>query len=190
MKRETLKNILDFLKEKENKKLPKKWFESVKLYKLVQKLENHPDGTQYRHKGYLFLSHTNIKKLPNDLYVEGELRLDDTNITKLPDNLYVDGYLELTNCKQLTKLPDNLRIIGGFLALENCEKVTKLPNNLYVDDYLDLTGCRQLRELPDNLYVGRELYLENTPIAMKYTVEEIREIVASTGGEIIGEIFR
>ena len=208
MKAETIEKILNFLKNNEGKQIPSKWFNSIIKY--IEKLENHPDGTQYRHKGYLFLSNRNITKLPNDLYVEGylsltnckqliklpddlyvggDLRLDDTNIKKLPDNLYIDGYLELTNCKQLTKLPDNLRIIGGFLALENCEKVIKLPDNLYVGETLIIIGT-SIEEIPDNLYVGGGIYIYDTPLANKYTNKQIREIVASTGGQIIGEIFR
>ena len=203
MKTETIEKILNFLKEKEGRGIPQNW-------NLIESLENHPDGTQYRYKGNLVLSDSNITKLPNDLYVEGylsltnckqliklpddlyvggDLRLDDTNIKKLPDNLYIDGYLELTNCKQLTKLPDNLRIIGGFLALENCEIVIKLPDNLYVGEALIIIGT-SIEEIPDNLYVGDDLYVYNTPLADKYTNEEIREMITSKGGTLIGKIYR
>jgi 5-methylcytosine-specific restriction endonuclease McrBC GTP-binding regulatory subunit McrB len=147
MKRETLKNILDFLKEKENKKLPKKWFESVKLYKLVQKLENHPDGVQYKHNGDLNLISSTIKKLPNDLYVEGSLGLID------------------------------------------CRQLKKLPNDLYVWINLYLNAL-DIKEIPNNLYVDGNLFIWNTPLADKYTDEEIYKIVASRGGEIKGDIIR
>jgi len=147
MKRETLKNVLDFLKEKENKKLPKKWFESVKLYKLVQKLENHPDGVQYKHNGDLNLISSTIKKLPNDLYVEGSLGLID------------------------------------------CRQLKKLPNDLYVWINLYLNAL-DIKEIPNNLYVDGNLFIWNTPLAEKYTDEEIYKIVASTGGKINGNIIR
>ena len=161
MKRETIGNILTFLKEKEGKELPKNW-------NIIERLENHPDDIQYRYDGILSLSHSNITKLPNDLYVDGHLWLDNTNITKLPDKLYVDRSLSLENCKQLTKL----------------------PNNLYVGGYLDLTNCEHITELPNGLYVRRSLFIYNTPLANKYTDEEIKDIVASTGGTLIGKIFR
>jgi hypothetical protein len=147
MKRETLKNILDFLKEKENKKLPKKWFESVKLYKLVQKLENHPDGVQYKHNGDLNLISSTIKNLPNDLYVEGSLGLID------------------------------------------CRQLKKLPNDLYVWINLYLNAL-DIKEIPNNLYVDGNLFIWNTPLADKYTDDEIYEIVASRGGKINGDIIR
>jgi hypothetical protein len=148
MERETIKNILDFLNTKENKKLPKKWFDSIEKLKLIKELENHPDDIQYKYDGFLLLSRTNITKLPNNLRVE-------------------NGYLDLVDCKQLTEL----------------------PNNLYVEYslFLDKTN---IEKLPDNLYVGGTLYIKNTPIAQKYSSQEIREMITSKGGTLIGNIYR
>ena len=98
----------------------------------------------------------------------GNLDLNDSTIRKLPNDLYVDKALILENCKQLTKLPNNL-YVGGYLDLDNCEHITELPNGLYV---------------------RRNLFIYNTPLANKYTDEEIRDIVASKGGTLIGKIFR
>jgi hypothetical protein len=64
-----------------------------------------------------------------------------------------------------------------------------LPSNLYVGKSLKLWGCEQLTKLPDKLYVGGYLYIENTPLAKKYTNEEIREMITSKGGTIIGKII-
>ena len=169
MKRETIENILNFLKEKEGQDLPEEWFDSVKKYKLIQKLENHPDGTQYKHES-------------------GGLRLEGSNITKLPNDLYTTNYLNLDNCKQLIKLPDKLHV-EGKLNLSDCNQLTELPDNLYVKESLVLYGTN-ITELPNNLYVGWNLFIYNTPLVKKYTNEEIREIVTSTGGQIIGDIFR
>jgi len=47
-----------------------------------------------------------------------------------------------------------------------------------------------ITELPNKLYVGGDLYINNTPLERKYTNEEIREIVTSTGGQIIGDIIK
>ena len=151
MKKETIENILKFLEDKENKELPKKWVDLVErlkeTLKLIKELENHPDGVQYKHKGTLYLKDSNIKKLPNDLYV--------------------DGSLSLYGCEQLTKLPDKLIVVG----------------------YLDLDKS-DIIELPNKLFVGFDLCIFDTPLAEKYTDEEIREIVASTGGKIRGSIIR
>ncbi len=146
MKIETIEKIFNFLEEKEGKGLPRELVKLITNPKLIKELENHPDGTQYRYKGDLDLSTTNITKLPNDLYVTGSL------------NLY------------------------------ECEQLTKLPDNLYVGDYLNISYTN-ITEFPDNLYVGFDLYIDGTPLAEKYTDEEIYKIVASTGGEIRGRIF-
>jgi hypothetical protein len=166
MKTETIEKILNFLEEKEGMELPESWFESIEKLELVKELENHPDGTQYRDQNTLDLSITNLTKLPNDLYVEGSLNLID--------------------CPQLTKLPNKL-YVGEDLYLKN-SNITKLPDNLYVGESLMITGTN-IKEIPNKLYVGWNLYIENTPLAKKYTDEEIYKIVASTGGEIRGRIL-
>ena len=89
------------------------------------------------------------------------------NITKLPNDLYVDGVLNLWGCKQLTKLPDKLHVTQSLTILRT-----------------------SIEELPDNLYVGGSLYMANTPLADKYTDEEIREMITSKGGTLIGKIYR
>ena len=165
MKAETIENILNFLKEKEGKEIPSKWF--ISIITLIEKLENHPDGIQYRREGYLELGYTNIKKLPNDLYV--------------------DDYLNLRYCDQLTKLPDKL-YVGGWLDIRGCNQLTELPNNLYVGGNLGLDFNRQISDFPNNLYVGRDLHIYNTTLAKNYTDDEIREMITSKGGTIIGGI--
>ncbi len=165
MKTETIEKILNFLKEKEGKEIPSKWF--ISIIKFIEKLENHPDGIQYRREGYLDLGYTNIKKLPNDLYV--------------------DDYLNLVHCNQLTELPDKL-YVGGGLSLSNTN-ITKLPDNLYVGRYFDLQKTN-IEEIPNNLYVGNDLYVYNTPLAKKYTEKEIREMITSKGGTLVGQIIR
>ena len=168
MKRETIENILNFLKEKEGKETPKKWFDSIEKLKLIYELENHPDGTQYRYEDDLELNNSNIKKLPNDLYVGGRFKLYD--------------------CKQLTKLPDDLYVDNDFF-LVGCKQITELPNNLYVDKTL-LLSYSFITKIPNNLYVGGDLYAYNTPLAKKYSDKEIREMIISKGGQINGEIIR
>ena len=199
MKRETIKNIFNFLKEKEGKKLPKGWHKLLTKEEIIQELEteklrvipeleNHPDDIQYRYEGSLDLSNTNITKLPNDLYVEGYLSLTNCKqLIKLPDDLYVGGFLSLTNCNQLTELPDNLYVSGRF-NLDSCKQISELPDNLYVGESLILIDSN-ITELPDNLYVRRNLWLANTPLD-KYTDEEIREMITSKGGTLIGTIDR
>jgi hypothetical protein len=188
MERKTIENILNFLYEKEGKKLPNMWVRFLKEEKLIQELENHPDGTQYRYDGRLDLDNTNITKLPKDLYVGNSLFLSNCEqLTELPDKLHVGGALYLSGCEQLIKLPDNLSVVQ--LYLNKCKKLTELPNNLYVKGKLYLINS-SIMDIPNNLYVGDGLFIKNTPLASNYTDEEIYEIVTSKGGEIIGEINR
>ena len=168
MKRETIENILNFLKTNEDKELPRSWFDSIEKLKLIERLENHIGGIQFKHVG--------------------DLNLEGSNIRKLPKYLYVTGYLNLYDCKQLTELPDKLHV-GGFLHLSDCNQLTELPDNVYVKDSLVLDGTN-ITELPNNLYVGWNLYIKDTPLAKKYTDEEIKDIVTSKGGTIKARIIR
>ena len=111
----------------------------------------------------LLETHTSAVQL-----VTNDIHLERSNITKLPADLYVDGFLILANCTQLEKLPDKL----------------------YVKGSLYLEGCKELINFPSKLYVGRNVLIGDTPLANRYTDEQIRDIVASTGGEIIGFILR
>ena len=183
MKRETIKNIFNFLKEKEGKEIPEKW-------DIVEKLENHPDGLQYAYEGDLYLNDLNITKLPNDLYVDGSLELINCQqLTKLPDNLHVEDNLRIFNCVQITELPNYLYVGGDYLDLGKLKNLIYLPNDLYIegDLYLNKSG---ITELPDNLQVRGDLYIAGTILDEIYTDEQIREIVASNGGKIEGEIIR
>jgi len=100
-----------------------------------------------------------------DLIVKDNLYLSDAKITQLPDNLQVEGYLNLYNTK-ITQLPNNLQV-EGYLALENT-KITQLP---------------------DNLKVGGTLWLVATPIAKKYSKDQIRQMIKDKGGYLKGGIL-
>ena len=56
-----------------------------------------------------------------------------------------------------------------------------------VGDWLDLEGSK-VSSLPEGLEVGTSLYIKNTPLAEKYTDEEIIEMIKP--GFIIGQIIR
>jgi hypothetical protein len=187
MKTETIEKILNFLEEKESKELPKSWFDSIEKLKLIKELENHPDDIKYRYEGDLELSHTNITKLPNDLYVVGSLNLwKCQELTKLPNYLYVGDHLNIEGTN-IEEIPNNL-YVGGYLSLYGCTQITKLPNYLYVGDHLNIEGTN-IEEIPNNLYVEFDLYIENTPLAKKYTNEEIYEMIKLHGGEIKWDIY-
>ena len=160
MNRNTIEKILNFLKTKEGKEIPNKW-------ELIKELENHPDDIQYRYEGNLVLNDSIIRKLPNDLYVRGYLKLNNSKqLIKLPDKLHVEGWLDIRECSQLTELPDDL-FVGGWLGFP----------------YTNIT------EIPNNLYVHYDLYVYDTPLSRKYSSDEIRGMITSKGGTIIGGIY-
>ena len=168
MKIETIENVLKFLEEKEGKKITDRMFHYIEKLKLIKELENHPDGTQYKH--------------------EGDLHLINSNITKLPNDLYVTGNCYLENSHQLKVLPIKLHV-GGSLDLANCVYITELPDNLYVGNNLSLFRTK-ISNFPNNLYVETNIYLYNTPLANKYTTyNQMLKIFKSTGGKINGKIF-
>ena len=75
------------------------------------------------------------------------------------------------------------------MGLIDCTQLKKLPDNLHVGYHLYLNAV-DITELPNNLYVGGNLFINMTPLADKYTDEEIKDIVTSTGGNIEGKIIR
>jgi len=132
-------------------------------------------------KGSLILSRIDIKSLPPNLRVDGDLSiLFCRGLTSLPKGLNVGEVLILHGCTSLktlapdvrvgrslvlfgctglTSLPEDL-IIKGYLDIRDCTSLTSLPKGLYVEGYLDLGGCKSLTSLPKGLYVGRYLDLE------------------------------
>ena len=101
MKKETLKNIMHFLEEKEGKK--------SFLWKLINDEPFTEDELNI--KGGLDLSETVITSLPNGLKIGGYLKLlDCPNLISLPEDLKVGGDLFLYECKNLTSLPKGLQV--------------------------------------------------------------------------------
>jgi hypothetical protein len=113
---------------------------------------------------------------------QGDLLLQGTQLEFLPENLFsVGGNLDLIGSK-IKKLPDNLKKIGGSLWLD-VTLIEYLPENLTIGWKLILTHSK-IKKLPDNLSIGKDLYLYNTLLSKKYTVDEIRKMVKHIGGNI------
>jgi len=67
--------------------------------------------------------------------------------------------------------------------------ITSLPNDSFVGGDLHLEYCKNLTSLPKGLKVEGNLYIDNTPIANKYSNDEIRDMV-KPDGYILGQINR
>jgi hypothetical protein len=128
---------------------------------------NHPfTEDELNVKGDLVLNHSSIESLPNGLRVKGDLSLFGTAIKSLPEGLYVDGWMDVSHTY-----------------------IESLPNNLYVGGDLWFKYSN-IGEIPKNLYVGGELDIEETPLAKKYTDEEIRRNKNLNNGSFKGNIIR
>jgi hypothetical protein len=157
-----IKQFFNFLEKKENRKVP-----------LRAKLLNPKD----------------YEIGPEDLNVKGDVYLGNTSVTLLPDNLTVGGDLELLRTP-MKELPDSLKV-GGSLYLSH-NPIQSLPDNLTVNGFLVLTNIA-IDSIPNNLKVGKGLYakgvrVNGSPLAQKYTEEEIRSAIEKKGGFLKGDI--
>jgi len=114
---------------------------------------------------------------------QGDLDLRGTPLEFLPEDLIgVGKSLDLSYSK-IKKLPDNLKEINGALYLDDTS-IKYLPENLsYVGSDLFLEHS-EIEKLPANLKIGRDLFIDNTPLSEKYTKDEIRKMVKHIGGNI------
>ncbi len=131
----------------------------------IEKIFNFLEDKEGRRKPLRFKLLDNEPLTKEDLNVKGNLFLGGTNITHLPEGLKV----------------------AYSLGLELCINLYTLPKGLKVGDWLDLEGSK-VSSLPEGLEVGSRLYIKNTPLAEKYTDEEIIEMIKP--GFIIGQIIR
>jgi len=126
---------------------------------LPRDVVNLPDGL--RIGGDLDLNTTNIKKLPNNLYVRFNLWIEDSNIEYLPESLNVGGNIYAAN-SNLKKISKKLRL-GNSLNIDNTE-IQQLPDNLLVSGDLSMRNCAKLLILPVGLDVGGNLDLHNSSV--------------------------
>jgi len=111
MKKETIKNILNFLEKEENKK--HKGRDNV-IWKL--KFDEPFTEEELNVKGNLDLSYSKITSLPDGLKVGGYLILNYSSIKSLPDSLKVGGRLNLVYTK-ITSLPKGLEVEGDLFIV-------------------------------------------------------------------------
>ena len=125
MKKETLKNIFDFLKKEENRSTPIVW-------KIVN---NEPiERDDLFVKGDIEMEYSKLESLPEGLHVNGDLNLFGSEIKSLPKDLYVGENLTLGYCNNITSLPEGL-YVGGNLSIAKTN-ISSLPKGLKVEGFL------------------------------------------------------
>jgi hypothetical protein len=97
-----------------------------------------------------------------------------------PEHLKIDGHVNLNNLKIRT-LPEGLEV-GGTLSLVGVP-LTTVPSTLKVYGNLNLTKT-EITSLPSSLKVGGRLNLLDTPVAKKYTKEQLVKMLPNVA-EII-----
>jgi hypothetical protein len=124
----------------------------------------------------------NLQSLGNLEYVGGDLNTTFCrNLTYLNNLKYVGGDLDLRDSDIETL--GNLEYVGGWLDLWK-RNIKSLGNLVRVEGDLSLFNCKNLQSLGNLKYVGGNLQLKLTPLSMKYTREEIKNMV-----EVVGEVY-
>ena len=109
----------------------------------------------------------------------GNLLLSEEPITSLPSNLKkVGGHLSLHHT-QIESLPEGLRVEGDLDVSSTPLKT--LPKGLYVEGELDIAST-QIEELPEDLDVRGGLSAYDTPLADKYTYNQIEDMLPNLTG--------
>jgi hypothetical protein len=191
-------NFFKFLKDKANRDLP---FQ-VKLVIAPESITK----KDLRVKKNLDITDPQIKKLPDNLTVIGFLRIESDTIESLPENLTVTESLIIVNTPItrlpstlnvhnnivieggiLQTLPDNLKT-NGSLLLKNVP-LKQLPDNLEVNGSLGIDEC-PVEDIPKGLKIRGSVFgIRNTPLAQKYTKDEIMKMIIDRGGSYSGKIY-
>jgi len=148
MEKQTLKNILNFLEENEEKK------------------HRYKDTFIWK---YMF----NEPLTKEDLVFKGDLILENIDISELPEGLYVRGDLNLYY-SPIQELPKGLKI-GGDLDLYGSE-ITQLPEGLKVGRDLNIQYST-MSSLPKGLKVGGDLNIDSSKSISRFSDEEIYEMI-------------
>ncbi len=100
-------------------------------------------------------------QLPEGLVFEGDMYLTKTDIKKLPKNLEVRGNLTLTAAYNITKLPAGLKVIHSLNI--DSTMITTLPKDLEVGEKFNGEGSC-LRKIPNGVRIGGAIYLRRSKI--------------------------
>jgi len=96
--------------------------------------------------------------------------------------LNIEGSISLAYIDSIKTLPDNLKVEGA-LDLHYCKNLESLSKGLEVGRELVLSKTN-IKELPSDLKVEDHIILMDTPLADKYTIEQIRKMCPGIKGDI------
>jgi hypothetical protein len=186
MEKETLKNILDFIKTKDNRNIPFMWKlknnEPITEDDLIVNgdLDLRPSNIDYID----YIDYMGIESLPEGLKVSGNLNLMGSDMQFLPKGLEVGGHLDLSY-SLINSLPEGLKV-GESLFLFDCANITSLPEGLKVGRNLDLSYTN-ITSLPRGLKVEGYIDMTGSKVT-RYSDDELRKMVKP--GYIKGRIIK
>lgn len=115
--------------------------EGLTLY-LCEALPNLPKGLRVGRLLYL-RELPNLRLLPDDLLLGGDLEIRWVDLDALPNNLQVPGNLLISDSRNLTKLPRGLTV-GGDLTLVALPSLFEIPEDIKIGGSLKIYNCPRL----------------------------------------------
>ncbi len=109
-----------------------------------------------------------LKKNFDEIIVSESWEITNPNLTRLPDNIYVDGDLTLT-LPMLETLPNGMQIEGNLRV--HAPLLTTLPDDLYVEKALDIIKT-QITEPPNNIKADKVLTKNNLKFTIKIDLSD------------------
>lgn len=130
---------------------------------------------EFRVKGELNLSGSDIEDLPDNLAVDGNLRLKGAALTKLPNGLRVGRELDIKGT-DIAALPDDLSV--GSIRIEDTD-VTSLGKLRLLKDLHAANS--NLTHLPDDLVVERLLDISQSAVTAIPAGIQVKGGLSATG---------
>ena len=182
----TIKQFFDFLKQKEGKEIPfdlkcsQKGDYEFNIDDLIWENIFYSETVGFLPgsmlvEGDMYLFSDKVTELPSNLTVRGSLHVMHTAIRTIPADITVGVDMELSD-NQIDFLPDHF-VVNGDLILDN-NPISVLPANLFVGGVLDISNT-SVEELPDDIFVQEEIYFYNSPLANKYSSEEVSRYISN-----------
>lgn len=170
-------NFFKFLKEKENREIPKEmeFYNKFSINPNYQITQEDIDELSISKQGFVNFFGSKIKSLPNLKYPNvtiircpnlkslspnstfKSLYLSQTPITIIPPNLTIIDDLQVDSCPDLISISPGLKIlsqrsIGSMLVMRDCPSLKSFPPNIKCSQII-IYGCPNLTSLPSGLEV-------------------------------------
>ena len=138
---------------------------------------------------YIFTAEEFVESINEngDLQLDGIVFVNDDldlsqfpSIKKLPDRLYVDGNLTLSGCSELKALSQTELKVSGSLIADNCKALGQVTKDIRVGGDINFENCILLGDIPENIMLAgyksdsthRKINLKGTAINPDYELTD------------------